>query len=81
MMQPVTLLGCRASVNIVTELGSVAPATGVAVPVVWPQLAINIAVASAANSLLLRMSVARWETTPSLHTDWPAAHGAMLKLT
>src|SRR5215211_5150607 len=58
MMQPVMLLGCRASVNTVTEAGSVVPAAaGAPVLVGWLQPAISIAVASAAISLVLRMSL------------------------
>ena len=52
MMQPVTLLGCKESVNDVTEPGSVVPVAGAAVlmPVFvgWLQPAISIAVAGTA---------------------------------
>ena len=70
MMQPVTLLGCRASVNTVTEPGSVVPAPGAAVLAGWLQPAISIAVASAAISLVLRIvSEPRLGTS---HTSaWP----------
>src|SRR6266542_444011 len=66
MMQSVTLSGCRASVNDVTELGSVVAAAGAAGFVVWLQPAISIAVASVASSLVLSMSLAPgWDTTPA----------------
>src|ERR1041384_6695049 len=58
MMQPVTLLGCRDSVNTVTELGSVVPPAGAAGLVGWLQPAISMAVTNAAISLVVRMSLA-----------------------
>src|SRR5712671_3395923 len=72
MMQPVTLSGCRASVNTVTEPGSVVPAAGAAVLVGWLQPAISITVRSAEISLVLHMRLEPWQdlcpayTRPSL---------------
>src|SRR5260221_7811218 len=57
-MHPSMLPGATASVNTVTELGSIGPdVTGVGVPAVWVQPANRVAAASVAIALVLSMNL------------------------